>query len=99
MEEIINCIFSFNYKNIKIKKIVDFLIQEEGQLKIIELLLHLDNIKNDKNKSKFQEKFFNSSEEENDKNKSLASTNNYISRRISSLSNSKSLSETMTLSK
>ena len=46
IQEIINCIFSFNYKNIEIKKIVDFLIQEEGQLKIIELLLNLDNIKN-----------------------------------------------------
>jgi len=43
MEEIINCLFSSNYKNIEIKKIIDYLVKEEGQLKIVQLILQLSD--------------------------------------------------------
>ena len=41
MKEIIKCLLSSNYKNTEIKKIIDFIVEEEGKLKIIQILLHL----------------------------------------------------------
>ena len=41
MKEIIKFLLSSNYKNTEIKKIIDFIVEEEGKLKIIQILLHL----------------------------------------------------------
>ena len=49
LKEVIDCVFSSPSKNKELRTIIEFLLKEEGKLKIIQYLLHLgDSINNNK---------------------------------------------------
>jgi len=45
LPEVISCVFSNPCKHKELRKIIDFLIKEEGKLNIIQYLLHLNEFK------------------------------------------------------
>ena len=47
LPEVISCVFSNPCKHKELRKIIDFLIKEEGKLNIIQYLLHLNEFKSE----------------------------------------------------